>query len=309
MAHADDASQLDHLDARRLMRDLRELRVTDDGRAARLAVTDALAPGPAGAPPVPVRVYRPVQREGELPVVVSIHGGAFVAGSFDDVRSEDERLADELGCAVVAVEYRLAPEHPFPAAPEDCYAALCWVHDHARELGLDASRLVVHGASAGGALAAAVCLMARDRGGPRIAAQILVIPVVHDRLDTPSQRAMLANPGFSGAGAIGMWAHYLGDIDRTTTSPYAAPGRATDLRGLPPAYVRVHERDPLRDEGIELASRLLAAGVPVELHCFPGMFHGAPALDPSVEVRANAELLAVLARHLCVTPPREARSC
>jgi acetyl esterase/lipase len=165
-------------------------------------------------------------------------------------------------------------------------------------LEIDPDAIVVYGGSAGGALAASIALRARDEGGPAVRAQVLMIPVIHDRLDTPSTVQMPDNPGFGGNGARGMWALYLGEIDRTTTHHYAAPGRATDLTGLPPAYSRVHGRDPLRDEGIEYASRLMAAGVEVELHCMPGMYHGAPSADARVDARANRELFEVFAAFL-----------
>jgi acetyl esterase/lipase len=186
-------------------------------------------------------------------------------------------------CVVVSVDYRLAPEHPFPAGPEDCYAGLLWVAANAEELGVDLDRLVVTGGSAGGALTAAVALMARDRGGPHIAYQALRIPVTDDRLVTPSYLASADAPGFNKAGVEGMWLHYLGEAaDREKTSPYAAPARAEDLSGLPSAFVQTNGLDPLRDEGLEYASRLLAAGVPVEIYNAPGSYHGAPPLDERV---------------------------
>lgn len=303
MSHSDDEALLDHLDARRLMREMRDMMPRDIEREARVRADDHEAPGLAGDPPVPVRVYRRRHDGVQAPVaargaIVSIHGGAFVAGSHDDMRAADEALADHLDCVVVAVEYRLAPEHRYPAPADDCYAALCWVAANATELGIDPDAIIVYGGSAGGALAASVALRARDEAGPRLRAQVLMIPVIHDRLDTPSTLQMAENPGFSGHGARGMWALYLGDIDRQSTHLYAAPGRAADLAGLPPAYIRVHGRDPLRDEGIEYASRLMAAGVEVELHCMPGMFHGAPSRDPRVDARANRELLEVFAAFL-----------
>jgi acetyl esterase len=295
MAHSDDEALLDHLDARRLMRSMRELAPRDLEREARVRADDFAVPGWGDDPPVPVRVYRRGDAVGTRPAIVSIHGGAFVAGSYDDMRATDEALADHLDCVVVGVEYRLAPEHRYPAPADDCYAALCWVATNASMLEIDPDAIVVYGGSAGGALAASVALRARDQGGPAIRAQVLMIPVIHDRLDTASTVQMPDNPGFSGNGARGMWALYLGDVDRSATAPYAAPGRADDLQGLPPAYIRVHGRDPLRDEGIEYASRLMASGVEVELHCMPGMFHGAPSFDARVDARATRELFEVFA--------------
>ena len=298
MTHTEDQALLDHLDARRLMREMRDLVPRDAERTARLRIEDHEVPGAGDDQAVPVRVYRRTDASGALGAIISIHGGAFVAGSYDDMQAADEALADHLGCVVVAVEYRLAPEHRYPAPADDCYAALCWVAANASMLDIDPDAIVVYGGSAGGALAASIALRARDEGGPSIRAQVLMIPVIHDRLDTASTLQMPENPGFSGNGARGMWALYLGDVDRDATHHYAAPGRARSLAGLPPAYIRVHGRDPLRDEGIEYASRLMAAGVEVELHCMPGMFHGAPSLDTRVDSRANRELLEVFAAFL-----------
>jgi acetyl esterase/lipase len=183
-------------------------------------------------------------------------------------------------CVVVSVDYRLAPEFPFPAGPEDCYAALEWVSAQADELEIDLERLVVTGGSAGGALTAALTQMSRDRGGPKIAFQALMIPVTDDRLATPSIRQAVGSPGFNAEGAEGMWLHYLGEAaDREKTSPYAAPARAESLAGLPPAFVLTNGLDPLRDEGLEYAMRLLAEGISVEIYNCPGAYHGAPPLD------------------------------
>ena len=177
-----------------------------------------------------------------------------------------------LGATVVSVDYRPSTETPFPGGVEDCYAALCWATE---SMDIDRERVVVSGVSAGGALAAALTLMARDWGGPAIAFQALVIPVIDDRCDTPSIRQYDEGPLFGGRLAKEMWARYLGaDADRNTTSPYAAPGRADDLHGLPPAFIQVNGLDPLRDEGIQYTLRLMAADVPVELYCAPNQHHG-----------------------------------
>jgi acetyl esterase len=267
--------------------------LTDDMRAA-LDIEERFAPVP-GAPDVRLIVYRPRQAAGRVPVVLSIHGGAFCHLHPDDMAGMDGGLALGHRAAVVAVDYRLAPEHPFPAGPDDCYAALLWTVERADELGIDVDRLVVTGGSAGGALSAAVCLMARDRGGPRIAYQALSIPVIDDRLDTPSMRQFVGNPGFDSVRAEGMWLHYLGeDYDRTNTSPYAAPARAESLAGLPPAFVLTGGLDPLRDEGLHYALRLLAEGVPVEIVNVPGAYHGAPALDPAAQERGRHAFFAAI---------------
>jgi acetyl esterase/lipase len=190
---------------------------------------------------------------------------------------------------VVSVDYRLAPEHPFPAAVDDCYAAFEWTVASADELGIDRARIGVGGGSAGGTLAAAIALMARDRSGPALAFQLLVYPAMDDRLDrAPSCRSGL--PVVDRVACERVWNLYLGPEDqRGEVSPYAAPLRATDLTGLPPAYVMTAELDPLRDQGIEYASRLLAAGVSVELHQWADTFHGFDLMPSETSFRALSE--------------------
>lgn len=241
-------------------------------------------PGPEGAPDVRVILYRPKGASGTLPLIVSLHGGGFMLRA-DHFPAGDARLAS-LGALVVSVDYRTVPEDPFPAGVEDCYATLLWA---VSELDIDPARVIVTGTSAGGALAAAVAQMARDRGGPAIALQALVIPVIHEGCDTPSMRQYEEAPLFGAAQARAMWDLYLGsDGDRSTTSPYAAPGRARDLTNLPPAFIQVNGLDPLRDEGIAYASALMAAGVSVELYCAPHQLHG---MSEDPRTAANAETL------------------
>lgn len=241
----------------------------------------------------PVRVYRPQDAVGDLPGLLYLHGGGFCLG---DVAMEHPlcvQLALELRCVVVSVEYRLAPEHPYPAGLDDCYAAL--VHLAGME-GVDATRVAVHGQSAGGGLAAATVLKARDLGGPAVCFQSLGIPELDDRLETPSMRAFVGTPLWSRPQAVRSWEYYLGG---RTADAYAAPARAEDLRGLPPTYLTTMELDPLRDEGLTYAMRLLQAGVSVELHSFPGTFHGAQVVRGAAVVdRMEAELLTALRRGL-----------
>ena len=241
-------------------------------------------------------LYKPKGSTGRLPVVISIHGGAFCFMAPDDFAGLDGLMAASFGCAVVAVDYRLAPEHRHPAAIDDCWTALRWAMAQPW-----ASRpVVVTGGSAGGALSAALCLRARDEGGPPIDYQALLIPVIDDRCDTPSMKTFAdGHQGFTGPMSEGMWLHYLGeDADRSEVSPYAAPGRATDLSGLPPAFVMVNGLDPLRDEGIDYARRLMEAGVPVELHVVPGAYHGAESLDPEASARGGALLFQAIGQAL-----------
>lgn len=264
-----------------------DLRVTEEQRA-QLDLSEHFVPGPSGDPNVRVLVYRPRAAEGRLPVILHLHGGGFCLLDPEAFGQMTAGWALGFGCVVVSVDYRLAPEHRFPSAPEDCYAALLWTVAQAETLGIDPSRLVVAGESAGGALAAALCLMARDRGGPPIAFQALMIPVLDDRLGQASHRQAEDSEGFSGRAAIGMWLHYLGeDYDRGKTSPYAAPARADDLSGLPPALIQTHGLDPLRDEGIEYALRLMGEGIDVELYNAPGVYHGAMPLDARTALQAT----------------------
>jgi acetyl esterase len=264
-------------------------------------------PGPEGAPDVAVRVYTPVERDGDLPGLLYIHGGGFALGHAADFDHETTRLAAEIPAVVVSVDYRLAPEHPFPAPVEDCYAALVWTAGHAAELGIDPARLGVGGDSAGGGLAAATALLARDRGGPALCFQYLGIPELDDRLETPSMRDYVDTPLWNRPNAEASWDYYLGGPGVRGTekvSPYAVPARAEDLSGLPPAFVTVCQFDPLRDEGMTYAQRLLQAGVAAELHCYPGTFHGSGMVaDAAVTRRMIADEISALRRGLSPAKP------
>ncbi|WP_029433070.1 alpha/beta hydrolase [Blastococcus sp. URHD0036] len=290
---------------------LPDLDVTD-AAAARATLAAMQSGRPPFAPPpgvtverrtvpgteVPVVVFRP-DAAGPAPALLYAHGGGYVMHSAETDLASPAGLCAEVGAVVASVDYRLAPEHRFPAAFDDCWAALCWLAGSAAELGVDPARVAVGGVSAGAGLAAALALAARDRGGPAVAFQLLDIPMLDDRLATPSVQAFTDTPLWDLSNARTAWRHYLGDGSAT---PYAAPARSDDLAGLPPAYLAVAEFDPLRDEGIEYAQRLMAAGVPVELHAFPGTFHGSAGAFPQAAVsrRMRGELVDALRRGLGV---------
>ena len=234
------------------------------------AVDEHTAPG-AGFD-VPVRVYRASDEPG-LPLLVWYHGGGWVRGSVDAADPLCRVLANRLGAVCVSVDYRLAPEHPFPAAVEDCYAATAWAAAHATELGADAGRMAIGGSSAGGNLAAAVALMARDRGGPPIRHQLLVYPIIDDDFERPSYRDNAVGYRLTRENMIWFWDQYVpNSADRR--NPYAVPHRAENLAGLPPASVFTAEYDPLRDEGEAYAARLQHAGIPTTVRRVDGQFHG-----------------------------------
>ena len=227
-------------------------------------------PGPDGE--IPVRLYRP-ESKSALPALVYFHGGGFVLCNLESHDGVCRSLANAAGCAVVSVDYRLAPEHPFPAAPEDCYAVTRFVAERGRELGIDAARIAVGGDSAGGNLTAVVSQMARDRRGPRLRFQLLVYPVTDASFDTPSYRENAEGYFLTTNMMKWFWGKYL--VDPTdAANPYASPLRAKDLTGLPPGLCITAEFDPLRDEGEAYAGRLREAGVGVTTTRYDGMFHG-----------------------------------
>ncbi|MGW5355584.1 alpha/beta hydrolase [Streptomyces sp. NPDC004031] len=255
-------------------------------------ITERTVPGPGG--PLPLRIYRPGPGR-ELPALLYYFGGGWTLGSLDTADLLCRTLAAEAGCLVVGVGYRLAPEHPFPAAVHDCHAGLRWVAEHAAEIGADRARLAVGGDSAGGNLAAAVTLLARADGDLPLAAQVLVYPNTDQLADDGSMREN-ADPYLFNHHSVAWYTrHYLtGAAD--AADPLASPLRATDLRGLPPALVVTAEYDPLRDQGEAYARRLAEAGVPVEATRYPGMAHGFFAMAGAVD--AAAEATAQAARHL-----------
>jgi acetyl esterase/lipase len=274
----------------------------------RVTVEDRIIPGPSGAPDVPVRIYTPANKTATVPGLLYIHGGGFTLGNLDSEHASCLHIVEEVDCVVVSVDYRLAPEHAFPAAPEDCYAALKWMAASAEELGIDPSRIGVRGGSAGGGLCAAVALMARDREEVKLIFQMPLYGCLDDRHITPSSHQMATEDMVWGRPvSLRGWQAYLGEDHQGIVSPYAAPARAEDLSGLPPAFLMVGELDLMRDENIEYAMRLMQAGVPTELHVYPGAFHGFEGLvvNAAVSIRAVNVYTEALKHGLNRTPTED----
>lgn len=233
---------------------------------------DRTVDGPGG--PIPVRIYRPPTDGDALPVVLFFHGGGWSVGDLDSYDGTARRHAAEADAVVISVDYRLAPEHPYPAAVDDVWAVTQWVAAHAEDLRVDASRLAVAGDSAGGNLAAVVALLARDAGGPAIRFQLLWYPATTWDTSLPSFTENADAPILNLAAVGGFSRWYVGDMDLSELPATLAPARAKDLTGLPPAYIAVAGHDPLRDDGARYAELLSAAGVPVELHNAETLIHG-----------------------------------
>jgi acetyl esterase len=243
-------------------------------------ISEREIPGPTS--PIKARIYRPFG-DGPFPVLMFFHGGGWVICSLDTHDGLARRLANHAGCVVVSVDYRLAPEHPFPAAVDDCHAATCWVAAHASEFDGDPKRLAVAGDSAGGNLATAVALLARDAGGPALKHQLLIYPVTaHYSLGTASYEAFSEGYFLDKADMIWFWDHYLPHAE-APIDERAAPLGARSLAGLPPATIVTAEYDPLRDEAEQYAARLQAAGVPVTLLRYDGMIHAFMTLVGAID--------------------------
>lgn len=246
-----------------------------EGRA--VTAEELVIPGPQGAPDLEITVFRPAEPASDaLPVLVNFHGGGMIVGhrSWEHGRVID--LVERHGFVGVNVEYRLAPEHPYPAGAEDNYAATAWVSEHAAELGADPDRLIVMGGSAGGGFAAAVSLMARDRGGPTIAGQLLLCPMLDNTNSTPASLQYDGIGTWTRDANLLAWKCVLGaELAYSSDAPaYAAPSRAADLSNLPPAFIEVGSAEMFRDEDTEYASRIWATGGSAELHVWAGGFHG-----------------------------------
>jgi triacylglycerol lipase len=258
-------------------------------------------PGPAGAPEVEVLCYRPKAATGALPCILHIHGGGYVLGDAASMAAFHKPLALEVNCAIVSVDYRVAPETRFPGAVEDCYAGLAWLAATSSEIGVDSARIGVMGESAGGGLAAALALLARDRKEHALAFQHLIYPMLDDRTCAGADRHPHAGEFIWTAASNRFgWTALLGVAPGSDgVSPYAAAARAEILAGLPPAFISTGALDLFVEEDIDYARRLIRAGVPTELHVYPGAFHGFDfAAGVDVADRARRDSRAALARAL-----------
>ncbi|KPN95958.1 alpha/beta hydrolase [Lysinibacillus sp. ZYM-1] len=250
-----------------------------------------------------VKIYEPIERNRDkLPAMLWIHGGGFVMGHPDMDDLLCERFVQTANCVVVSVDYRLAPEHPYPAAIEDCYAGLVWMTAEAPSLGIDVKRVAIAGASGGGGLTAALALMARDKGGPSIIFQMPLYPMLDNRNETPSSYEITdVHATWSRSNNLTAWRMYLGEEkDTNELSPYAVPSRADNLAGLPPTYTCIGQLDLFRDETFDYVTRLAQAGVDVEMNLYPGSFHCFEVFVPEAEVsqRASQNYLDAMARAL-----------
>ena len=268
-------------------------------QVAALSVREHFIPGPEGTPDVRVLVYRPEAVEGPLPALLWMHGGGYIMGSVDGENSTVKSIVAAVGCAVVSVDYRLAPETPYPGPLEDCYTALKWLATHTNELGIDPQRIAVGGSSAGAGLAAALALLARDRGKIPLAFQILLAPMLDDRtctLETPHPYTgeFIWTAEDNCFGWTSLLGHAPGGPD---VSPYAAAARAEHLEGLPATFLHVGALDLFLEEDLEYARRLMRAGVPTELHVYPGVYHGFRMVaDAQVTQTAARDQFAALKR-------------
>jgi acetyl esterase/lipase len=267
------------------------LRLTDDDlrRGGAIEFTELTVPGPDGAPDISLLVCKPSGLATSAPGVFHIHGGGMVVGDNRTGMLTMLPWIQEAGVVVVSVEYRLAPEHPYPAGVDDCYAGLTWTAARAAELGIDPDRLLIAGASAGGGLSAAVALMARDRGGPALIGQMLGCAMLDDRNQTPSSYELDRQGMWDRTSNLTGWRALLGAAQGgPDVSPYAAPARAADLSGLPPAYLDVGSVETFRDEVLDYAARIWRAGGVAELHVWPGGYHGFESMAPAAAISVAA---------------------
>ena len=246
---------------------------------------DHSVPGPEGAPKVPVRFYRPGKKYGHVPTMLWIHGGGYMLGDIDQEDQMCKQFSLAGKCNIVSVDYRLAPENPYPAPLEDCYAALKWLYAHANELGVDRTHIGIGGASAGGGLAAGLAILARDRAEIPVIFQLLVYPMINDCTIQPASEKYPDALFWTRESNLMGWRAYLGgEPGAKGVSCYAAASRIADMEGLPPAYITVGDIDLFAREDIDYAGRLIAAGVPTELHVYPGGCHAFDMLIPAADI-------------------------
>ena len=283
--------------SRRMMEEMSALMPEIPG----VVTEDRLVPGPEDSPDVPVRIYRPENQTGNLPTLLWIHGGGYMMGNIDadDVIAKQYALNGR--CSVVSVEYRLAPEYPYPAPLEDCYATLTWLAGNTGELRIDPARIAIGGASAGGGLAAGLALLARDRAEVPVMFQLLIYPMINDCNIEPPGNMLPDSLFWTRESNLTGWRSYLGcEPGGEDISCYAAAYRAENLEGLPPAYIAVGDLDLFACEDTEYARRLIAAGVPTELHVYPGGCHAFDGLVPDADIskRFTADIHRALYRAL-----------
>lgn len=272
----------------RALRDRLALDVNNLPTDNAVVVRNEKIPSGAEVPELRVRIYEPRERQGDLPALLWIHGGGYLIGSPESDEGLLIQIAKELNCVIIAPDYRLAPEHKFPAAINDCYRALQWMAENSNALRIKKDRIAVAGASAGGGLTAAVTLKARDEKGPEIFFAMPLYPMLDNHDTTVSSYQITDERVWNRKANETAWALYLGGDAKGNISPYAAPARAEDLSGLPPTYIMVGALDLFRDENIEYAKRLLDSGVPVELHIYPGVFHSFENMIPAAKISQEA---------------------
>ena len=288
----------DIVERRAFVRQLLQTMTADLPPNDRVVSEDRTIPGLDGAPDVRVRVYTPAEATGVmLPGILYIHGGGMIIGDLDGEHLRAEMLCELTNTVVVSTDYRKAPEHAHPAQVNDCYAALAWMAGHVSELDIDPRRIAVYGGSAGGNLAIATTMMARDRGGPAICFLMAPYPMIDDRNELPSTHEITEVGIWDRSGNLEAWEWFLGG---EPADAYAAPARAEDLAGLPPTFIDVGELDLFRDEDIAFVARLLQAGVPTEFHVYPGAYHASEVFAPEAALsqRIWAARLSALTRAL-----------
>lgn len=288
----------DIVERRAFVRQLLQTMTADLPPNERVVSEDRTIPGPQGEPDVHVRIYTPAEATGVLlPGILYIHGGGMIIGDLDGEHLRAEMLCELTNTVVVSTDYRKAPEHAYPAQVHDCYAALTWMADHVDDLDIDPHRIAVYGGSAGGNLAIATTMMARDRGGPAIAFLMAPYPMIDDRNELPSTHEITEIGIWDRGGNLEAWEWFLGGAP---ADAYAAPARAEDLTGMPPTFIDVGELDLFRDEDIAFVQRLIQAGVPTEFHIYPGAYHASEVFAPQADLsqRIWASRLSALTRAL-----------